>query len=64
MDELTVAAAMRFGVRMTYNAGRERSETMKAIKYVYWQDEDMWIGDLEGYPDDTFGVANTCSDMV
>ncbi|MBI4674389.1 MAG: hypothetical protein HY741_22320 [Chloroflexi bacterium] len=24
---------------------------MTAIKYVYWQDEDMWIGYLEEYPD-------------
>jgi predicted RNase H-like HicB family nuclease len=20
-------------------------------KYVYWKDEDMWLGYLEGYPD-------------
>lgn len=24
---------------------------MKAIKYVYWQDGDMWIGYLEEFPD-------------
>ncbi len=24
---------------------------MKSIKYVYWQDEDMWLGYLEEYPD-------------
>ncbi len=24
---------------------------MKAVKYVYWQDEDMWLGYLEEYPD-------------
>jgi len=24
---------------------------MKAIKYVYWQDEDVWLGYLEEYPD-------------
>ncbi len=24
---------------------------MKAIKYVYWQDENMWLGYLEEYPD-------------
>ena len=29
----------------------ERSKTMKAIKYAYWQDEDMWLGYLEEYPD-------------
>ena len=27
------------------------SETMKTTKYVYWQDEDMWLGYLEEYPD-------------
>jgi len=21
-------------------------------KYIYWQDEDMWLGYLEEYPDD------------
>ena len=24
---------------------------MKAIKYIYWQDEDTWLGYLEEYPD-------------
>ena len=24
---------------------------MKAIKYIYWQDEDIWLGYLEKYPD-------------
>jgi predicted RNase H-like HicB family nuclease len=24
---------------------------MATLKYVYWQDEDMWIGYLEAYPD-------------
>jgi predicted RNase H-like HicB family nuclease len=24
---------------------------MKTIKYVYWQEEDMWLGYLEEYPD-------------
>jgi predicted RNase H-like HicB family nuclease len=24
---------------------------MNAIKYIYWQDEDMWLGYLEEYPD-------------
>ncbi|MEW6609738.1 MAG: type II toxin-antitoxin system HicB family antitoxin [bacterium] len=24
---------------------------MKAIKYIYWQDGDMWLGYLEEYPD-------------
>lgn len=26
-------------------------EKTKAIKYVHWQEEDMWLGYLEEYPD-------------
>jgi predicted RNase H-like HicB family nuclease len=24
---------------------------MKSIRYVHWQDGDMWLGYLEAYPD-------------
>lgn len=24
---------------------------MKTIRYIHWQDEDMWLGYLEDYPD-------------
>lgn len=24
---------------------------MKTIRYIYWQDEDMWLGYLEEFPD-------------
>jgi predicted RNase H-like HicB family nuclease len=24
---------------------------MEKMKYIYWQDEDMWLGYLEEYPD-------------
>lgn len=24
---------------------------MTSIKYIYWLDEGMWLGDLEDYPD-------------
>ncbi len=24
---------------------------MRAIKYISWQDEDVWLGHLEEYPD-------------
>jgi predicted RNase H-like HicB family nuclease len=24
---------------------------MKTIRYVYWQDEDMWLGYLDEFPD-------------
>ncbi|MBA4374391.1 MAG: hypothetical protein C0402_16185 [Thermodesulfovibrio sp.] len=25
--------------------------TMETIKFVHWQDENMWVGYLEEYPD-------------
>ena len=31
--------------------GRVYSINMKNIRYVFWQDEDMWLGYLEDYPD-------------
>ena len=30
---------------------QDRREIVKTQKYHYWQDEDMWIGYLEEYPD-------------
>jgi len=24
---------------------------MKSVRYVHWQDGDMWLGHLEDYPD-------------
>ena len=30
---------------------RGEGRKMDAVKYVYWRDEDMWIGYLEEYPD-------------
>jgi predicted RNase H-like HicB family nuclease len=24
---------------------------MKTIKYIYWQDDDMWLGYLDEFPD-------------
>jgi predicted RNase H-like HicB family nuclease len=24
---------------------------MKTVRYIYWQDEGMWLGYLEEYPD-------------
>jgi predicted RNase H-like HicB family nuclease len=24
---------------------------MKTVRYVYWQDEDMWLGYIEEFPD-------------
>ncbi len=24
---------------------------MKTVRYVYWQDEDMWLGHIEDFPD-------------
>ncbi len=27
------------------------NEIMKTLKYVYWQEGDMWLGYLEEFPD-------------
>ena len=24
---------------------------MKTVRYIYWQDEDMWLGYIEEFPD-------------
>ncbi|MEW6141370.1 MAG: type II toxin-antitoxin system HicB family antitoxin [Thermodesulfobacteriota bacterium] len=24
---------------------------MKTVRYIYWQDEEMWLGDIEEFPD-------------
>ena len=24
---------------------------METVRYIYWQDEDVWLGYLEDYPD-------------
>jgi predicted RNase H-like HicB family nuclease len=24
---------------------------MKTLRYIYWQDEDMWLGYIEEFPD-------------
>ena len=29
----------------------EYDTAMSTIRYVYWQDEDMWLGYLEEFPD-------------
>ena len=29
----------------------ERNSAMERKKYVYWRDDDMWLGYLEEYPD-------------
>jgi hypothetical protein len=30
---------------------REGGNIMEKKKYIYWQDDDMWLGYLEEYPD-------------
>ncbi len=43
---------MRLNQSATIKAkSRERNKTMKTEKYTYWQDDDMWLGYLEEYPD-------------
>lgn len=34
-----------------YSAETNWGMSMQTIRYVYWQDEDMWLGYLEDYPD-------------
>ena len=29
----------------------KRDSPMEKIRYVYWQDDDMWLDYLEGFPD-------------
>jgi hypothetical protein len=29
----------------------KEDQVMKTARYIYWQDEDMWLGYLEEYPD-------------
>ncbi len=29
----------------------EHRDDMATLRYVYWQDDDMWVGHLEEYPD-------------
>jgi predicted RNase H-like HicB family nuclease len=31
--------------------GHSEEKSMKSIRYVYWQDSEMWLGYLEEYPD-------------
>ena len=36
---------MKFWAHRAYNLGMEK------LKYIYWQDDGMWLGYLEEYPD-------------
>lgn len=36
---------MKFWAHRAYNLGMEK------LKYIYWQDDGMWLGYLEDYPD-------------
>jgi hypothetical protein len=33
------------------NQVEEETGNMKALRYVYWQDGDLWLGHLEEFPD-------------
>jgi len=33
------------------DSGRRYYHRMKTVRYVYWQDEDMWLGYIEEFPD-------------
>jgi hypothetical protein len=32
-------------------SGKRYTDGMKTVRYIYWQDGDMWLGHLEEYPD-------------
>ncbi len=36
---------------------------MAAIKYTYWQDEEMWLGYLEEYPADYWTQGETREEL-
>jgi predicted RNase H-like HicB family nuclease len=36
---------LKFWAHRAYNLGMEK------LKYIYWQDDGMWLGYLEDYPD-------------
>lgn len=38
-------------VKLPIDEPKTIMETIKKKKYIYWQDEDMFIGYLEEYPD-------------
>ena len=47
---------MRYPARLSLSTIRLTLEsrgslTMQTVKYVYWQEEDAWLGYLEEYPD-------------
>jgi hypothetical protein len=43
---------MRWVIRIIENQGsKDYFIYMKTMRYVYWQEEDMWMGHLEEYPD-------------
>jgi hypothetical protein len=33
------------------NSSGKGGEAMRASKYLYWQDDGMWLGYMEEYPD-------------
>ena len=33
------------------NVSQQKGRIMETKKYIYWQEDDMWIGYLEEYPD-------------
>ncbi len=37
--------------RLPPHASRRMMIVMKTVRYIHWQDGDMWLGYLEEYPD-------------
>ena len=48
---MTKTASCPLHAFTVFFARPQRSKKMVKQKYVYWQDEDMWLGYLEEFPD-------------
>jgi len=36
---------------LRFKAARQYNQCMTAMRYIYWQHEDMWLGYFEEFPD-------------
>ena len=38
-------------MRLVYNSGKRPYPSIVTVRYVYWQENDHWLGYLEQFPD-------------
>ena len=48
LDRCSAGATQR---QVTHDVMSYRRKVMERKRYVYWKDDDMWLGYLEEYPD-------------